>query len=75
MNLVSIGNHPRDVLLNFEAVCPVTWKKGAILGTLNIAKIIFSTRELFLSEVEKLRTMYFKNGYSMKFFDKAFGCV
>ena len=61
-----------DVLLNFDAVCPVTWKKGVILGALNRAKIICSTRELFLSEVEKLKTMFFKNGYSMRFFDNVF---
>ena len=61
-----------DVLLNFDAVCPVTWKKGVILGALNRAKIICSTRELFLSEVEELKTIFFKNGYSMKFFDKVF---
>ena len=25
-----------------------------------------------MSEVEKLKTMFFKNGYSMRFFDKVF---
>ena len=53
-------------------MCQVTWKKGVILGTLNRAKIIYSSRELFLGEVEKLKTMFFKNGYSMKFFDRVF---
>ena len=53
-------------------MCPVTCKKGVILEALNRAKIICSTRELFLSEVEKLKTMFFKNGYSMKFFDRVF---
>ena len=60
------------VLLNFDALSPVTWKKGVILGALNRAKIICSTRVLFLSGVEKLKTMFFKNEYSMKFFDKVF---
>ena len=35
-------------------------------------RIICSTRDLFLGEVEKLKIMFFKNGYSMKFFDKVF---
>ena len=49
-----------DVLLNFDAVYLITWKKGVILGTPYRVKIICSTRELFLNEVEKLKTMFFQ---------------
>ena len=35
-----------DVLLNFDAVCPITWKKGVILGASYRPKIMCSTREL-----------------------------
>ena len=60
------------VLLNIEAVCPMNWKKGLILGAINRASIICSTKEAFLSEVEKLKLIFWKNGYSKSFFDKVF---
>ena len=62
-----------DVLLNFGAVCPAAWKKGIILGSLNRAKLICSSLELFRREVNKLRLMFLKNGYSKSFFDKVLG--
>ena len=62
-----------DVLLNFGAVCPAVWKKGIILGSLNRAKLICSSLELFRREVDKLRLMFLKNGYSRYFFDKVLG--
>ena len=45
-------------LLNIEAVCPMNWKKGIILGAINRACIICSTKEAFLSEVEKLKLIF-----------------
>ena len=35
------------VLLNIEAVCPMSWKKGLILGAINRAKNICSSNEAF----------------------------
>ena len=60
------------VVLNFNAICPLTWKKGLIFGALNRAKVICSNRELFLREVDKLRNMFWRNGYSISFFNRAY---
>ena len=59
-----------DVLLNFSAICPSSWKKGVILGALNRAKVICSNSELFSNEVSKLKSMFLRNGYSGTFFDR-----
>ena len=61
-----------NVLLNFCAVCPYTWKKGILFGALHRAKLICSSRVLFLQEVSKLRTIFFRNGYSYAFFNKVY---
>ena len=55
------------VLLNACAVCPRSWKKGLIFGALSRAKIICSSRELFLLEIAKLRNIFWKNGYFTTF--------
>ena len=60
------------VLLNLCAVCPRGWKKGLIFGALSRAKVICSSRELFLQEIDKLRNIFWKNGYSAVFFNKVF---
>ena len=59
-----------DVLLNFSAICPSSWKKGVILGALNRAKVICSNSELFSNEVSKLKNMFLRNGYSETFFNR-----
>ena len=59
-----------DVLLNNDAICPVSWKRGLIFGALNRAKMICSTQELFSKEVFKLRDIFSRNGYSNIFFNK-----
>ena len=59
-----------DVLLNFSAICPSSWKKGVILGALNRAKVTCSSSELFSKEVSKLKSMFLRNGYSGTFFDR-----
>ena len=43
------------------------------MGSLNRAKLICSSLELFRREVDKLRLMFLKNGYSRYFFDKVLG--
>ena len=55
-------------MLNFNAVCPIAWKKGVILCHLNIAKRLCSNDELFNLEVDKLRQMFYDNGYPSFFF-------
>ena len=61
-----------SVVLNWEAICPITWKKGIIFGALYRAKIICSNRDLFIKEVEKLRNIFWKNGYSTSFFNRIY---
>ena len=56
-------------MLNFNAVCPIAWKKGAIWCHLNIAKILCSNDELFNLEVDKLRQMFYQTGYPSPFFN------
>ena len=58
------------VFLNFKAICPLKWKSNLISCMLNGAKNICSNRELFQIEIEKLRSMFFNNGYPNYFFDK-----
>jgi hypothetical protein len=59
-----------NVLLNVNAVCPMSWRKGLVYGALNRAKTICSSKELFLKEVDKLKLIFWKNGYSNSFFNK-----
>ena len=60
------------LLLNFNAFCPMKWKSGLILCLLHRAKVICSSTFFFNEEVDKLRLMFFKNGYPKCFFDKVF---
>ena len=50
----------------------MSWKRGLIFGALNRARIICSSRELFLREVSKLRVIFAKNGYTDVFFNKVY---
>ena len=52
-----------DMLLNNDAIYPVSWNRCLIFGALNHAKVICSIQELFLKEVSKLRDKFAKNGY------------
>ena len=59
-----------NLLLNFNAFCPLKWKSGLILCFLNRAKLICSNISLFEQEIEKLKTMFKANDYPGRFFDK-----
>ena len=59
-----------NLLLNFNAFCPLKWKSGLILRFLNRAKLICSNISLFEQEIEKLKTMFKANDYPGRFFDK-----
>ena len=61
-----------NLLLNFNAICPMNRKYGLILCLLNRAKIICSTTALFQKEVTELRSMFQENGYPKSYFDKIF---
>ena len=59
-----------NLLLNFNAFCPLKWKSGLILCLLNRAEQICSSDTLFREETVKLKTIFKANDYPRKFFDK-----
>ena len=61
-----------NLLLNFNAICPINWKSGLIICLLNRAKVICSITALFQKEVKELRSMFQENGCSKSYFDKIF---
>ena len=60
------------VLLNYTAIAPSKWKFGLIICLLNRIWDICSDNNYFQQEVEKLKTMFLRNGYPVKFFNSAF---
>ena len=61
-----------NVMLNANAVCPLSWKKGLLFGALHRAKMICSNQDLFMSEIKKLKEIFWKNGYSESFFTQIY---
>ena len=61
-----------DVMLNAFSNCPENWKKGLVSCFLNRAWIVCSTRDLFMLEIDKLRNIFRRNGYTLSFFNKLF---
>ena len=59
-----------NLILNFNALCPIKWKSGLILCFLNRAKHICSSNFLFDKKVSMLKKMFLNNGYPSSFFDK-----
>ena len=57
------------VILNFNSIAPIQWKRSLILCFLNRAYIICSNKSLFLQEVKYLKAMFISNSYPSKFFD------
>ena len=55
------------LLLNYKANCPKTWKSGLVVCFLHRDKNTFSTCKLYLQELNKLRVIFHKNGYSNLF--------
>ena len=51
------------VLLNYEAIAPLKWKRGLVLCLLHRAYNTCSNSVLFRKEVSILRTMFTNNGY------------
>ncbi len=58
-----------DLILNFNAVCPKTWKFGLIFCLLNRAYNVCSSWSLFDIEVMNLKRMFSLNGYPKELFD------
>ena len=61
-----------NLLMNFSAFCPKSWKRGLILCLLHRAKLICSSQKLFLNEVSKLKKLFVVNAYPSVFFDETF---
>ena len=57
------------VLLNFSSVAPLKWKRALISCLLHRAHVICSSEYLFNCEVEKLKTIFSKNNYPLRFFN------
>ena len=59
------------LLLNFDALCPNSWKKALVFCFLKRAFVICSNWSLFHKEVLKLKRTFVLNGYSEDFFNHA----
>ena len=59
-----------DVILNFRAVAPASWKAGLILCMLHRARKVCSSMLSFDREVDTLRSIFGKNGYPADFFNR-----
>ena len=51
---------------------PNSWKVGLIRCLLNTGKRICSSEKLFNMEVDKLRSVFYQNGYPKAYFDAAY---
>ena len=51
------------LLLNFNGLCPNTWKSGLIMCWLHRAKQICSSTELYVQELKRLRHIFHNNRY------------
>ena len=55
------------LLLNYNAICPLQWKKGLIIGMLNRAFNVCSNWHLLHIEFEKITKMLIENNYPRYF--------
>ena len=57
------------VILNYNAICPKSWKTGLIMCQLKRAKTICSDNILYDKEIWNLRSIFSKNAYPNWFFE------
>ena len=57
------------VLLNFNAIAPLKWKRALISCLLHRASVVCSSDYFFKCEVEKLKTIFLNNNYPLRFFN------
>ena len=57
------------LLLNFSAVCPISWKRGLVFCFLHRAYTVCSTWSLFHIEIDNLRRIFTRNGYPVVFYN------
>ena len=58
------------VFTNYHAYIPIEYKKGLLLTLLHRAYTINSAYTSLHQEIEKLKKIFTKNGYPMRFIDK-----
>ena len=63
-------NTDNSVIMNYSSVAPKQWKIGLIKFFLSRAYRVCSSPKLLQEEVDKLRNIFFKNGYPNTFFDE-----
>ena len=70
--LFSIFRKPTNtgLTLNFNAFCPLVWKRALIKCFLRRALKLCSNWNLFHIEVDNLRNVFKQNGYCYNFFDR-----
>ena len=56
-----------SLILNFKALCPIHWKTGLFHTLIHRADHICSSWEIFHNEIERLTTIFSKNGYPLSF--------
>ena len=59
-----------NVILNHQAVAPISWKKGLAKCFIHRANFICSDKTLLEEEMDKLKTIFHKNGYPDSFFTR-----
>ena len=57
------------LLLNFNAICPIQWKKGLITGLLHRAFTACSTWHSLHDEINNIKNLLQQNSYPLKFVD------
>ena len=59
-----------DVVLNDAAMCPTQWKVDLVRCFLHRAWKVCSSYTSFDLEIQKLRSIFYRNGYSVQFFNE-----
>lgn len=62
-----------NVILNYAAVCPITWKLGLITCFINRAFVVCSSWQLFDLELNRLKDIFAMNGYPRQLIDRCIG--
>ena len=58
-----------NVIMNFQATAPSSWKKGIIECFLARAKKVSSTAQIFEEEISFLKKLFISNGYPLSFIE------
>ena len=59
-----------DVLLHYRSATPLRWKTALVSCFLHRATVVCSDQTALDDEIDRLRQIFFRNGYPKPFFDK-----